>query len=901
MKLPEIFIALDLETTGLDFDKDRIIEVALARFENGKVTETLDYFVKPNKELRPFIAKLTGIDDSMLADASDFATLAGTLRAFIGDYPIVAHNAQFDHHFLKSEFGKVGIAFEDQPVIDTLGVSRIAFQDVPNHKLETLINALGIERSAAHRALPDAIACGELLVRSVEEMKTWPLAVLQVLSRLAKGSSLECVFDDGDDSASMQYNLPEVSGITVLEKYKTNARAASFFEENGILAKKIPGYVVRESQVDYANVVERNMFKGGLSVLEAGTGVGKSLAYLVPAALKAASGERVLVSTATKTLQEQLYKEELPLIQEAFGDKLKAFVLKGRGNYICLRKFEAILKNPENYLADDERETFMTLIPWIAKTATGDISENTGFNYLRNKIVWNKVVSDASACEGEKCPHYAKCPAIVAKRKAAASNLVFVNHSLFLSDLALDFALLPTYEHVIFDEAHRLPAISTQSFGRSIRFFDLRNIDKELMLAKDESRGLIASAEDILGKENEACAELRVNCQESEKQLHRFLMKLGKKLIKQKNKNDALCYKQSVNAEFDADPSAFNVELSKFISAAERVSRELREKESEGLARSFDGIVSALRRFACDFEFLVKANRENWVFFLEEPYNPHTVKLNARPISAGSYWNEKFYPWIKSAMFTSATLSVKGTLDYYVSKMHMDKGVAANKKPFLKVYPQPISNAGRTIAVASFMPKPNAPEYQQSLEKFLCDTLPNFAENTMVLFTSMSSMLQVQARLAPLFAERSKLLLCQNVDGSLESLMDMFRKERGACLLGCQTLWEGINLPGDALKNLVIPKLPFPNPADPLVAAQSEALKAAGENSFRSLFVPEAYLGLRQGIGRLIRSEQDSGTVLLLDTRILTEMYGKTFMKLWNFRHLVVNSSEEAIDIVSQA
>lgn len=901
MRIPENYIALDLETTGLDFDKDQIIEVALVRFENGEKKESLDCFVKPARELRPFIEKLTGISSSMLQDAEDFASLAGKIRAFIGDYPIVAHNAFFDHHFLTTEFAKVGISFENQPVIDTLSISRIAFQDVPNHKLETLVNALGIERSTAHRALPDAEACGDLLVRCVEEMKAWPTCVLGSLAKLAKGSTLSLIFDDESLQETVQYKLPKEPLLAPVSPAKTSTRTASFFAENGLLSKVIPNYSVRESQADFANVVERNMFKGGLSVLEAGTGVGKSLAYLVPAALKAASGERVLVSTATKTLQEQLFNEELPLIKNALGERLRAMVLKGRGNYVCLRKFEMILENPGDYLADDERETFMTLIPWIARTSTGDISENTGFNYLRNKIVWNKVVSEASSCEGENCKNFAICPTMTAKRKAANSNLLFVNHSLFLADLALDFALLPTYEHVVFDEAHRLPSTSSQSLGRSLRFFDLRNIDKELILPKDNERGLVASAEKILGKDNEHCQDIRARIQESEKLLHRFLMKLGKKLGKQKSKGEALCYKQSVNAEFDADPHAFVMELSGFVDAAEKIAASLREKQQAGLSKSFDGIVSSLRKFASDFDFLVKGCREDWVFYLEDPYNPHTVRLNARPIFAGNFWNEKFYPWIKSATFTSATLSVKGTLDYYVSKMGMDHRLPINKKPFLKVYSQAIPETSRIVAVASFLPKPNAAEYQAALEKFLEETLPNFAENTMVLFTSVASMLQVHAKIAPIFAEKEKLLLCQNVDGSLESLMDMFRKQRGACLLGCQTLWEGINLPGDALKTLVIPKLPFPNPMDPLIAAQSEALKNAGENSFKSLFVPEAYLGLRQGIGRLIRSEQDSGTVLILDSRILTEMYGKTFMKLWNFRHQVVNSSDDAIQLVSKS
>ena len=420
---PNVYIALDLETTGLDFEHDEIIEVALERFENGEPVESKDFLIKPSQHLRPFIASLTGISDSDLADMPDFASVAGDIRKFLGDYPIVAHNALFDTKFLRDSFAKVGISIDSNPVFDTLVLSRIAFRKVPNHKLETLVSYLDIPRERAHRALPDADACGKLFWKALREIDSFDTFVKHHLYRLSLGTVWEKIFEDCLPSHEKLSPLdPEDISSPAQNPGEHLPRVKEFFAENGKLSEIVPNYKSRESQANYAEVVERNMYKGGISILEAGTGMGKTLAYLVPAALKAASGERVVISTATRTLEEQLSQHDFPTIAPLFGKKVSPLVMKGRGNYICLRKFEEHLNSPDVLLAPDERESFMTLIPWIEQTRTGDGSENTGFNLSRNRLLWNKFSSDASTCLGEKCPHYGKCFGLNVRRQAAKAS-----------------------------------------------------------------------------------------------------------------------------------------------------------------------------------------------------------------------------------------------------------------------------------------------------------------------------------------------------------------------------------------------------------------------------------------------------------------------------------------------
>lgn len=897
---PNVYVALDLETTGLDFEHDEIIEVALERFENGSPVESRDFLIKPNRNIRPFISSLTGISETDLADAPDFATVAGEIRQFLGDYPIVAHNAQFDSKFLRDSFAKVGISIEGNPVLDTLVLSRIAYRDVPNHKLETLVAHLNIKRERAHRALPDADACGKLFWQALSEIEKLDSFVRHHLARIAKGTAWEQVFEDCIPSHE---ELSPLSPEAVLPPKTSSAntlRVREFFGENGRLAKEIPNFTARQSQFDFAEVVERNMYKGGISILEAGTGMGKTLAYLIPAAIKAASGERVVVSTATRTLEEQLSKHDFPMIASLFGNSVSPLVLKGRGNYICLRKFEEHLNSPDVLLTLDERETFMTLLPWIEQTKTGDGSENTGFNLSRNRLLWNKFASDASTCLGEKCRFYEKCYGLNARRQAAKANLLFINHSLFLSDLALDFALLPAYEHIVFDEAHRLPAMSHASFGKMVRFFRLRNITKVLVHPKAPDKGLVAEMEAQLGKANmdssilDACARLREAAMECEKSLHRFFMKLGKKVFK--NKSDGFRFSRGILAEYDTDPKPVLESCNAVKAISEDICSQLRRVPAfELLARNLEGIAMEMSRFAEDFGFIVSAGKEDWVFYMEEPGNPHTAILRAIPLFPGDNWTEKFYPWIRSATFTSATLSLQNSFEYFEKRMGLlSPRLNKSKRPFVRSYPPAFDvNSKRRVIIADFLPKPNAPEYQKALEETLSAILSENKKNALVLFTSILSMTKTHDALVPHFAKNDKLLLCQQVDGGMDSLVEMFRKKREACLLGCQIFWEGIDLPENALELLVIPKLPFPNPSNPLIAALADKMKEQNENAFKNLYIPEALQELRQGLGRLIRSESDSGTVLFLDNRLVTEAYGKSFTRLWGFKHEVAHNIEE--------
>ena len=426
---------------------------------------------------------------------------------------------------------------------------------------------------------------------------------------------------------------------------------------------------------------------------------------------------------------------------------------------------------------------------------------------------------------------------------------------------------------------------------------------KTLLPSKEGDGGLIAELTGRIPVENEAArnesVQLSLDIAETEKALHRFFMKIGKKLSKQKVGKDGLMYEKGIMAQYDADPKPvldqFEIAKSRAASLVGMLSGSV---GMDGILKDIEGRMEELNRFIVDFDFLVKAGRPGWVFYLEEPFNPHTLKMHAYPLRSGDIWRTKFYPWVKSATFTSATLAVQGDLTYYVERMGMSG--TEGKRPFLKVFNESSSrDSRRSVAVSRYLPKPSTPEFTDALVDTLVQVLPDVEENTMVLFTSISAMVKAQAALAPAFAAKGKLLLCQHVDGALDGLIAMFRKSRGTCLLGCQSLWEGVDFPGDALKLLVVTKLPFPNPSDPLVAGISNDMKSRSENVFKNYYIPEAYMEMRQGLGRLLRSDTDSGKVLILDNRVVNEAYGKTFARIWNMKHVVANSVDDLKSFVS--
>lgn len=903
------YIAIDLETTGLDAEKDEIIEIALVRFQSGQVVDSLNALVKPEQQVRPFIFQLTGIDPQELDAAQPFSEVVPLIADFVKDLPLVAHNAIFDARFLTKAL-KQHQAPSDYVFFDTLLLSRLVWQNVGNHRLETLVQALGIKRSSIHRALPDAEACGHLMYQALQKIEQFSPWEKWHLAQLAQNSNWSSIFPLPDVSPENPYFIPvaEAEPAELLpEPPSFPDRIRPWMNRDGVLSEHLPGYTPRKLQLQYAEIEERNLYKGGIAVLEAETGTGKTLGYLLPALLKASqSNDRILISTSTRALQEQLWQKDLPALTPLFGSKIRPALVKGRQNYLCLRKMEEHLRYAEKLLTEEEHLTIMPLISWVTRSLTGDTGENAGFHIERNRQLWNKLQSDSSTCVGKPCTYYEQCFGLKARRRAGEANIVLTNHYLALQDLNLDFSLLPPYEHAIFDEAHRLPMVSHEVFGKRIWFFRFRNHVKILAHVKSPENGLLAEIEDSC-QQDEAAQSLAKICrsriQDSEKQLHRLFIKIGKAIHKLKNKQN-LRFTMGLQAEFNCDPKPALEALASLKEGLTQLSTRLRELDIPvGFGRDLEGSATLVEEFRKDLEFVTLAQRDDWAFWLEEPGNPHTLVIQAQPLEPGSFWAQKFHPWIHSALFTSATLVAENDMSFFESQMGLRSRSHENfKRPFSRVLHSSWDvDEMRQIIIVDFLPKPNDNAFQDALDDFLCELLPQVPRNTLALYTSINSLIQSHSKLSEPFAKAGKTLMSQHSDGTVDNLVEVFRKHQNACLMGTQMLWEGVDLPGEALELLVIPKLPFPTPGNSLIQAKGEMIRARGGNSFKELFVPEAILSLRQGLGRLIRHEEDRGAVLLLDKRLTQEKYGRSFTNLWKHKHHIAHDMDEVKQLLGLA
>lgn len=892
------FVALDFETTGLDKEQDRIVEVALCRYVDGVLESTWTSMLNPEIQVRDFIAKLTGVPVQELETSPKFADKVDEILSFIGDLPLVAHNAPMDMMFLNKELQLCGREPLQNAVFDTLSLSRIVWWHTKNHRLENLASELGLSAATAHRALPDALRCAELFLKAQDNLASMPDSVLAGLASLAQMTPWNVLFSDIEPGAPLLGTVqsPEL----IASEEVQNPTFDQIFGEQSPLKDFVPDFEPRKGQLNLAKATYNAFRDESVLLAEAGTGSGKTLAYLSAAFswLRTRKG-RVVLSTATRALQDQIFNQEIPRLQALHGDQIRVAVLKGRDNYLCPHRLQTLLKNPLTTLSADERVQLMALIPWAAVTQTGDISEHSGFSANRQAFLWKRVSGDPKACNPSRCQ--AHCFAERAKRKAADAQLVLVNHALLLRDLAMDFSLLPQYDRLIVDEAHRLEETARQQFSRQIWFYRLRVLIQQLQHPFDSQLGHLASAMAQCHSEEDRVilASCRQELTELEKNLHRLFLKIGKQMRKRPKTSDKVRFQQGLALDFNVSPEPFLSSLRSSVQILENAVEHLGDLNYPSLKTELFANVQALCEFETDALALFGAERKGQVQWVEEWANPHTLRLVAAPLESGEILADKWSKWLKSAVFVSATLALKGKFEYFEQRMALAQWKKHKVQHFIHASPFDM-DAQRRIVLFQGGTQPNEQGFNQNIAQVLAELAPAQEASLLGLFTSISGLSEAHTQLTSALHSSDRLVLAQHIDGNIDNLMEQFRRRKGAVLLGTQVLWEGVDFPGEQLEILAIAKLPFPNPNDPIVAARNDLLKAEGRNAFREYLVPEAQMQLRQGLGRLIRTPKDRGVVILFDPRLLESNYSKSFTGLWNHQHQVVQNASQIAEILAQ-
>lgn len=612
------------------------------------------------------------------------------------------------------------------------------------------------------------------------------------------------------------------------------------FAENGILARHIEGYSARSQQLEMAlaiaNVIENN----SQLVAEAGTGTGKTFAYLVPALL---TGGKVIISTGTKNLQDQLFSRDIPNIRDALKVPVTVAMLKGRSNYVCHYHLERASK--EGRFASREDAKYLHIIQTFAKNSkTGDKSELN--SVPENATIWPNVTSTRDNCLGADCSFYKDCFVMEARKQALAADVVVVNHHLFFADVMLRdegvAELLPSANTVIFDEAHQLPEVAGLFFGEDVSTSQL------MELARDCTAAHLTLAKD--------CAELGKAIPALEKASKDFRLIFafeGSRLPVQK----ALALKGFADA-FAHMQTQLNALAAVLESQASR--GPLLEKcwqRSEALITLFSRWHTA-----------ENTNLVRWV----EVFT-HSVQLHATPLSVAESFGKQLNAQPRAWIFTSATLAVKSDFSHYVAQM----GLHAATTSF---WDSPFNYQEQALLfVPTDMPDPNSPSYTSSVVAAALPVLQASGGRAFVLSTSLRAMREIHALLKEAFAENgieSPLLL--QGESSRTELLDRFRKLGNAVLVGSQSFWEGVDVRGEALSVVIIDKLPFAPPDDPVLSARIDKMNEEGKNAFMEYQLPYSVITLKQGAGRLIRDEKDRGVLMICDTRLISKSYGK---KIW--------------------
>ncbi len=612
------------------------------------------------------------------------------------------------------------------------------------------------------------------------------------------------------------------------------------FSAEGPLAETIPGYRMRTQQLEMALAIEDAIKHGKQLIAEAGTGTGKTFAYLIPALL---SGGKVIVSTGTKTLQDQLYNRDLPAVRDALKVPVTVSMLKGRSNYVC--HFHLERSSSEGRFISREDAKYVHIIRNFAEnSSTGDKSELV--EVPENATIWPAVTSTRDNCMGQECAYYKDCFVMEARKRALAADVVVVNHHLFFADVMLRdegvTELLPSANTVIFDEAHQLPEVAGLFFGEDVSTSQL------LELARDSEAEYLTTARD--------CPALQEAANKLEKAARDFRL--------------VFAYEGS------RMPVQKALALKNFSSAFEEMQAKLKELSAilETQASRDPAIENCWQRSTAlevQLKRWDKAENENLVRWVE--VFTQSVQLHATPLSVAEGFGKQLNAQPRSWIFTSATLAVKSDFSHYIGQMGLSAAATGH-------WESPFDYAQQALFyVPKDMPEPNSPGYAASVAAVALPVIQASGGRAFVLCTSLRAMREIHALLKEAFIQNGiEYPLMMQGESSRSELLERFRKRGNAVLVGSQSFWEGVDVRGEALSCVIIDKLPFAPPDDPVLAARIDKMNTEGKNAFMEHQLPYAVITLKQGAGRLIRDEADRGVLMICDPRLITKPYGK---RIW--------------------
>lgn len=928
-------MVFDLETTGLNPHRDHIIEIGAVKIENGQVKDTFHSLINPGVPLPNFIKDLTGLTDEELAEASELDEILPQFLPFVGDAVLVAHNADFDLRFLNEGLEECGYLPYVGEVLDTVALAQILLPKESSFSLEALGANLGLQHDAPHRAWSDAELTGALFLHLLDKAEKLPFLILQQIHalteytdwplrhffrRLAEGSTSIMQLDEPEGCMTIDRLMHRPVDIPIKEN-ETGGTLSDFDVEQvaNVLAKGGPmsdlmkGYEERPQQLDMVRSVAEAMKESKHLIVEAGTGTGKSLAYLIPAVYFAkATGQRVVVATHTINLQEQLKERDIPLLEKVIDFPFDISVFKGRGNYLCMRKVATNVNHPGLLTDHNEITFFVRMLTWLLETEGGD-REELSLNGPQADN-WSKVGSGADSCINKACPWFRNCYYHRARAKAQHADVLITNHSLVLTDIKADHNVLPGYEYLVLDEAHHMEDEATKHLGTEVSYLQLYGALNRLL--RDSNKGLLfqlLQKVDVLQEADadkygnlrvtveklmEQIDEVRTANEDIFAQIKDFILKnatgtdQGRKTLRLTDEMFEPEDVQHLWAQVASAGENLQTEvrtLRKLAGSMEEQTEDLVKDELfAGLITDINGQVKEIDQGWNDLAFFMRSvGSEQSVLWMEALDNEQTVRpivwLYSAPIDVGPLLNTHLYSKKESVVLASATLTINQDFKYAIKQLGLWESQDTDRLLTLNV-DSPFQYKKQSLLCVPTDCLPVKGVQEDVFTTSFAESLTNLARvsqgRMLVLFTSHRMLRETYHKVKPQLAEHGITVLAHGVDStSRHRLVTEFQRHPRAVLFGANSFWEGVDIPGEDLSLLVIARLPFWPPNQPIVEARTEKLERDGRNAFMEYSVPQAIIRFKQGFGRLIRTKKDRGAIVIYDRRIVDSRYGRHFIK----------------------
>ncbi len=903
-------VVIDTETTGLRVGEDELIEISAAIMDGPDVADRFQTFVDPGRPISEFTTQLTSIGDDDVAGSPAPAEAVLKLHEFVDGRTCIAHNARFDRAFLSCHAPEGSVLSRSECWIDTLALSRIALPRLISHDQNTLCDAFGIDRGG-HRAQGDVEALCKLWRIMLAALDDMPHDILGFICQLAPDAGWPLrgpICAVAAEGSEMRFSMHALRDRMILDEAGRSAHlidpgATAFdlepvsreqvehaFSPEGIVGAMYDGFERRPEQVEFALDVAEAFRTSTHRVIEAGTGVGKSISYLLPSAMFAlANNVRVGVATKTNTLLDQLMYRELPLLERAMeqktGEGFSYIALKGYDHYPCLRKVMKFAREADADTPLCDIEMLAMVIASISQAAWGDL-DALSVSLTHNAKM--RMVCSPEDCLHGKCSFYPRrCLLHGARRRAFDAQVVVTNHALMFRDVASANSIIPPVRYWVVDEAHGAEAEARDQLSYSVEATEMSAFLRKLgassgpvqtMAQKaaglDGGSTMIALAAAVrseLGPADEvaqmffsrvkelgnlverssyATSEIWINAQRRETHEWQKVLETGEIAVRQLDGLIRSCrHLLTMSEEFD-ELSEQGSELSACINSMSEM--------LECISLVLDGTNRA-------YYYYVRVCHDK---------NKQGEMLYAALVDVGSELSDRFFPEENSVILTSATVAVGESFDYFAHRVGLDR-IDGQMWSGVKLEPSAGFYDNMRTLVVDDLPDPRSGEYADALAGFLLDVHLGIGGGVLTLFTNRREMQHIFAQISPILKSRGIELLCQSSSRSKRMLKDEFTRKEESCLFATRSFWEGFDAPGRTLRCVVLPRLPFSRPNDPLYQERSSRTKDA----WKSYVLPQAIIDTKQAAGRLIRSKSDSGFLVMCDKRLTTMWYGKMFLR----------------------